>query len=169
MVVFRLVDENDAKEYLDFFKAVTSESDNLASNIAEVEKLSVDDERSFIKGMNESASFSIAAFDGDRIIGSCDIRIAVRERLKHRAEMGIAVRKEYWGKGVAQSLLEKAIVEAAKRGVLKIQLTVREDNIRAKRLYIKNGFKLVGSDRMLFLIDGKYIDGEIYDLIIKQI
>lgn len=52
MVVFRLADENDAKEYLDFFKAVTSESNNLASNIAEVEKLSVDDERSFIKGMN---------------------------------------------------------------------------------------------------------------------
>ena len=111
----------------------------------------------------------MAAFEDDKIIGSCDIRIAERERLKHRAEMGIAVRKEYWGKGIAQSLLEKAIEEAAKRGVLKIQLTVREDNIRAKRLYIRNGFKLVGSDRMLFLIDGKYIDGEIYDLIIEQI
>ena len=81
--------------------------------------------------------------------------------------MGIAVRKEYWGKGIAQHILEAAIAEAERRGVRKIYLTVRADNERAKSFYKRNGFELSGTDRMLFFIDGDYIDGEQYELILK--
>lgn len=107
MVVFRLADENDAKEYLDFFKAVTSESDNLASNIAEVEKLSVDDERSFIKGMNESASFSMAAFEDDKIIGSCDIRIAARKDLNIGLKWELPSERNTGEKGLLKAFLKR--------------------------------------------------------------
>ena len=164
---YRLVKENDASAYLEFFQSVTSETDNLACSAREAESLTVEDERDFISNLNNSGSFSVIAANDDSICGSCDIRIQNRERLRHRAEMGIAVRKEYWGTGVAQHILEEAIAEAKRRGIRIISLTVRSDNKRAVAFYKRNGFELSGVLRMLFCVDGNYVDGEQYELLLK--
>ena len=165
---YRLVKENDASAYLEFFRSVASETDNLACSAKEAAAMTVEDEQAFIRNTNGSGSFSIiAAADDDGICGSCDIRIQGRERLRHRAEMGIAVRREYWGTGVAQHLLEEAIAEAKTRRIRIISLTVRSDNKRAVAFYKRNGFELSGVLRMLFCIDGKYYDGEQYELLLK--
>ena len=167
MIVYRLVNEDDAAAFLEFLRTITAETDNLACSADEAAAMTEEDERSFIRGMADSGSFSMAAVADGEICGSCDIRIQGRERLRHRAEMGIAVRKECWGTGIAQHLLEESISEAKRRGVRKIYLTVRSDNERARALYERNGFKLSGTDRMLFIIDWKCIDGEQYDLILE--
>ena len=167
IMTYRFVREEDAAMYLEFFKTIVGETDNLACSKAEAEEMTIEEEKSFLKNMNDSGSFSIVAISEKCICGSCDIRIQNRERLRHRAEMGIAVRKEYWGTGVAQRILEESISEARNRGVKKISLTVRADNERAKAFYRRNGFELSGIDRMLFCIAGIYIDGEQYELLLK--
>ena len=164
---YRLVRESDASAYLEFFRYVVSETDNLACSAEEAAAMTVEDEQVFIRNTNGSGSFSIIAASDDGICGSCDIRIQNRERLRHRAEMGIAVRREYWGTGVAQHLLEEAIAEAKTRRIRIISLTVRSDNKRAVAFYKRNGFELSGVLRMLFCIDGKYYDGEQYELLLK--
>ena len=164
---YRLVRESDASAYLEFFRSVASETDNLACSVKEAAAMTVEDEQAFIRNTNGSGSFSIIAIIDDSICGSCDIRIQNRERLRHRAEMGIAVRKEYWGTGVAQHLLGEALAEAKRRGIRAISLTVRADNKRAVAFYKRNGFELSGVPRMLFCIDGKYYDGEQYELLLK--
>ncbi len=164
---YRLVREEDAFAYLEFFRTVVSETDNLACSAKEAAAMTVEDEQAFIRNTNGSGSFSIVAAADDGICGSCDIRIQGRERLRHRAEMGIAVRREYWGTGVAQYLLEEAIAEAKSRRISIISLTVRSDNKRAVAFYKRNGFELSGVLRMLFCIDGKYYDGEQYELLLK--
>lgn len=163
---YRLVTEEDASAYRDFFRSIAGESDNLACSAEEADAMSIEDERSFIRNSAASGWFSAVAVLDGRICGSCDIRVSQRERIRHRGEMGIAVRKEYWGKGVAQHIFDTAVSEARRRGIRKISLTVRSDNERAKAFYRKNGFSLCGTDRMLFLIDGKYVDGQLYDLIL---
>ena len=55
----------------------------------------MEDERDFISNLNNSGSFSVIVANDDSICGSCDIRMQNRERLRHRSEMGIAVRKEF--------------------------------------------------------------------------
>ena len=164
-MTYRLVSEEDAAAYLDFFIAVAGETDNLASTRREAGRMSAEDERNYIRGMNPSFSF-VAADDGV-ICGSCDIRIDSRERLRHRAELGIAVRREWWGKGIAQRLLDYALAEASARGVRKVMLTVRADNSRAIALYERNGFSCIGKDSMLFCIDGAYHDGLIFGKILS--
>ena len=131
---YRLVRESDASAYLEFFRSVASETDNLACSAKEAVAMTVEDEQAFIKNTNGSGSFSIIAAADDGICASCDIRIQNRERLRRRAEMGIAVRKEYWGAGIAQHLLEEAIAEAKTRRIRIISLTVRSDN---KRVFTK--------------------------------
>ena len=163
-MTYRLVSEEDAPVYLDFFIAVAGETDNLAATRSEASMMSIDDERTFLRNMGQS--FSVAAFEDGVICGSCDIRINGRERLRHRAELGIAVRMEWWGRGIAQHLIETALSEAFARGVRKVMLTVRADNSRAISLYERNGFSCIGKDSMLFCIDGEYEDGFIFEKIL---
>ena len=136
---YRLVREEDASAYLDFFRSIAGESDNLACSSEEADAMSIEDERSFIRNSAASGWFSAVAVLDGRICGSCDIRVSERERI---------------------------VSEARRRGIRKISLTVRSDNERAKAFYRKNGFSFCGTDRMLFLIDGKYVDGQLYDLIL---
>lgn len=163
---YRLIRTGDAEALLDFMKAIAGDTDNLAYSVSDVEKLGDADERIFIAELRNTGSvYAISITDG-RISGSCDIRISSKVRTRHRAELAIAVRKEYWGTGIAQHLLEFALSEAKERGVRKISLSVRSDNERAKAFYLRNGFVLEGPDPMLLCIDGEYIDGEHYGLLL---
>ena len=161
---YRVAEENDAEPFLNFFKAIVFETDNLAATPEEAGKMTVEDEKTFIK--NANGSFSVIAIENGIIYGSCDIRIPERARLRHRAELGIAVRKECWGTGIAERLLKAALEGAEEKNVKKVELTVREDNERAKSFYKRHGFTFVAKDRMLFLIDGEFIDGERYEIIL---
>ena len=52
----------------------------------------------------------------------------------------VFVEKEHRGKGIAKSLIEKAISDLKEKGVSKILLEVRSSNERAKALYKRAGF-----------------------------
>ena len=53
----------------------------------------------------------------------------------HRAELGIAVAKAEWGKGIGSSLMNVIIEYARKNGIEIISLEVRADNIYTSSLY----------------------------------
>ena len=55
----------------------------------------------------------------------------------------IAVFEEYRGKGIATKLLDKAEEIAIEKGLNKLSLYVETDNLHAKRVYEKRGFKEV--------------------------
>lgn len=56
----------------------------------------------------------------------------------------IAVKSEYRGRHIGQSLMEVLVDTAKESGCSKIMLEVRENNIPARKLYEKCGFSQVG-------------------------
>lgn len=61
--------------------------------------------------------------------------------LAHDGEIGfLSVSKKYQNKGIATSLLNEIMLYAKKKEVEKLFLDVRNDNIPAIILYLKNGF-----------------------------
>jgi [ribosomal protein S18]-alanine N-acetyltransferase len=59
----------------------------------------------------------------------------------------LAVDPAHWGRGAGTAML-RALVEAANlRGCAEVLLEVREDNPRARQLYLRNGFTEVGIRR----------------------
>ena len=161
---YRFLRNDDAPLLLDFMKKASSETDNLAFSLPDIEKLDAADERIFITEVRKSPSIYAAAFSSGAIIGICEIRVSRRLRTKHRGELAIAVLREYWGMGIGQHLFEFAEAEAKDRGVASINLSVRNDNERAIAFFKRNGFSDVGADPMLMYIDGEYIDGERFAL-----
>jgi ribosomal-protein-alanine N-acetyltransferase len=59
----------------------------------------------------------------------------------------LAVNPAHWGHGTGTALLTALVDEAGKRGCAEVLLEVREDNPRARQLYLRHGFTEVGIRR----------------------
>ena len=59
----------------------------------------------------------------------------------------LAVNPARWGEGTGTALLTALVSEAEKRGYEEVLLEVREDNPRARRLYLRHGFTEIGIRR----------------------
>lgn len=149
----------DAQELLTVLRQVGSETDNLTFG-AEGPSATVEQEQEYLRAMaeNPTSAFFVARLDG-RMVGTLSFRAMTLARASHRAEIGISVLKECWGKGVGSRLMEAAIDFAKNNaGVEIISLEVRADNTRAQALYRKYGFEEIGRFPGFFKIDGKWID-----------
>lgn len=100
----------------------------------------------------------VAEVDGE-IVGNLSLMVIDRPRRRHVAEMGIAVRDEFQGKGVGTALMT-AMIELAERwiGIERVELVVHADNAPAIHLYEKFGFAIEGTARRYALRDGQYVD-----------
>ena len=66
-------------------------------------------------------------------------------KTRHRAEVAIALLKEYWGQGIGTRLFEEMIALAREKGdTLQLELDFVEGNTRARALYEKMGFRITG-------------------------
>ncbi len=61
-------------------------------------------------------------------------------KVKHRAEFGIAIDKNYWGIGIGQALTAACISFSNDAGYSQLELEVVSDNEGAISLYRKMGF-----------------------------
>lgn len=82
----------------------------------------------------------VALVDG-RMAGTAGVAaIGTQEKVRHRADFGIGVLKEYWGLGLGKALMEACIACAKKAGYTQLELSVVADNASAMALYEKEGF-----------------------------
>ena len=92
----------------------------------------------------------IAVIDG-KVVGTAGIEaVGKKDKVKHRAEFGIGVLKEYWGLGIGSALLDACIECARTAGYKQLELTVVAENERAIALYQKAGFIEFGRNPMGF-------------------
>ena len=94
------------------------------------------------------------------VVGSAGLHpVGVATRRRHVVMLGISVACHAQGKGVGNALMA-ALCDYADRwaGVLRIELTVFEDNERALGLYRKFGFEIEGRHRAYAMRDGSYAD-----------
>ena len=80
-----------------------------------------------------------------RIAGNCHLSFMGKKKVRHRCSVAIALRKDYWGLGIGTAMFEEMIGIAQKRGgVTVMELEFIEGNTRARGLYEKMGFRIVG-------------------------
>ena len=143
--LLRGASEADASEVLRTFDLTHTETENLLTYPDE-NSFTVGQEAEFLKARNKSENaIEIAAFIDGRIVGTAGIDpVGDKEKVRHRADFGIAVEKAYWGRGIGKALT-LACIECAKRaGYLQIELEVVAENASAVRLYESVGFREYG-------------------------
>lgn len=93
----------------------------------------------------------------EQIIGSAGLTINVNPRTRHSGSIGIMIHRDYQNIGVGTALME-ALLDVADNWLMliRVELTVFEDNKRAIHLYEKFGFKKEGLKRLAAIRNGKY-------------
>ena len=92
------------------------------------------------------------------MVGWCDVLPTHGESRVHIGILGIGVVPQARHKGLGARLLEATLAKAHSKGMTRIELTVRADNLNAKALYERFGFVVEGLQRQCFLVDGEYHD-----------
>ena len=79
------------------------------------------------------------------IVGNCSVRWSESIKTGHRATVGIAVVRAFWGQGIGTRMMEEMIRIARSSGrVTQLELGFIEGNARARALYEKMGFRING-------------------------
>ena len=144
-LILRTAKESDAQEMLAFRIKSLGETDFLLQYPEEMADYTIENQLKFINRMinSENDKMFTAVVDG-KIVGTGQGSFSTRLKLKHRASIGIALLKEYWGLGIGSAIFTEIIKSAQSRdGVELLELEVIEGNERAIALYKKFGFEIV--------------------------
>ena len=135
----------DAKEVLDIFNLTHSQTDYLLSYPDE-NNFTVDEEREFlIKKLESKNEIEICAIVDSKIVATAGINaVGNLFKIKHRAEFGIGIDKEYWNLGIGKELTTACIECAKKAGYKQLELNVVSENSAAIYIYKKLGFSEYG-------------------------
>ena len=139
--LFRSPAPEDAADFLDFFNTVRAETDYLLSSPMDPEP-TLDEERAWIENsLNAPDQLMIVCQMDGRIAGNCQIAFKPQAKNRHRASLAIALRREYWGRGIGTAMFRELIAAAKERGVTQLELDYIEGNDRGRALYEKMGFR----------------------------
>lgn len=157
----------DAAALLEYLKIIGGETDNLSFGPEGV-PLSVEQEASYL-GMQAASTDHVqylAKVDG-QIIGTASLN-RKPNRMRHRGEFGISLKKAYWGYGAASALTEAVLAFARDNDFAQLNLEVRSSNARAIHLYEKYGFRKLCTFPAFFRLEGQDVDFDLMNLDLRQ-
>ena len=145
-------DAPDGNAVYDIFNATHAETDYLLSYPDE-NSFDPEQEAHFLEEKTKSPNeIEIIAFIDGKIAGMAGIgAVGTKYKVKHRAEFGISILKEYWGLGLGRALTEACIQCARDAGYVQMELNVVSENKRAISLYQNLGFAEFGRNPKGFL------------------
>lgn len=148
----------DAAAFLHYFTQAHAETEFLTT-YADEGTHTVEDMEERLAAQKESRTeIEICAFVDGILVGSAgNHALSTREKLRHRADFGISILREYWGQGIGAALTGACIDCAKEAGFRQLELEVVGDNENAVRLYKKYGFMEYGRNPRGFLTrDGRW-------------
>ena len=140
-VRLRNADAADGNAVLEIFNLTHAETDFLLSYPDE-NSFTAEKEAEFLRQKAESPNEIeiIAVIDG-RVVGAAGVESEGNKfKIRHRADFGISILKDYWGLGIGKALTEACIQCAKDAGYEQLELTAVADNAAAINLYKKVGF-----------------------------
>lgn len=149
--------KEDAQAMIDYLNIIGGESDFITFGKNEF-SMSVEAEQDYIERINSmDNSKNVLIIIEDEIVGIASITSVQKERMKHNGTLGISIRKKYWDIGLGSEIMTYLIDWAKSNKITKkINLLVREDNIRGVKLYEKFGFEKEGLLKKDICVNGVY-------------
>ena len=140
MCLIRNAVRDDAQEVLNIFLSTHEQTDFLSSYKDEI-TLDVTFEKQFLteKENSDNEVYLCAVVDG-RIIGIAGLNQKGQNKIRHRAEFGMAIEEDFWGIGIGRAPAMSCIECAKNTGYSQPELEVVSENSKAIYLYESIGF-----------------------------
>ena len=159
-VTIRTAQPEDAAALLAYIRPVAEETQFFIFEPDEFPKTD-DEERKWIQDhLDHPQQIVLLAETGGTIIGNVSFENGPCRRIAHRGTLGIAVVKDWRGRGVGTALLETLLKWATAEPLIeKVCLEVFTTNVNAIRLYRKLGFVEEGfRPKDIKFGPGRYVD-----------
>ena len=98
----------------------------------------------------------LVAVSAGQVVGWCDVVPNPRQIYAHVGVLGIALLPEFRRQGIGGRLIGQTLDAAQVFGLRRVELTVRENNAVAIKLYKRVGFEIEGLQRNATKVDGVY-------------
>ncbi len=167
-VTIREAQPDDAKALLAFVRQTLADPGLDVPLQPDEFDLSVEEEENILAGYvaSDNSIMLLAEVDGS-VVGQLGLRGSRRRALRHAAELGMTVSREWRDRGIGTALMERAVVWARGGGVLKrIELRVYVRNAPALHLYQKFGFLIEGRRQRAVWQDNEWVDDYIMALLL---
>lgn len=140
--VFRAPTTEDASAMLDYLRTVVAETEFLLRT-PEDPLPDLESEKRFLENAaaGEGSVMIVCEMDGI-VVGNCSMNRGRHVKDRHRAEIGIALRQAYWGRGIGTAMFQELIRIAKEWGLEQMELAFIEGNDRGRALYEKMGFQI---------------------------
>ena len=128
---------DDAQEVLNIFLLTHEQTDFLSSYQDET---TFDEKQCQTEKVNSDKEVYLCAIVDERIVGTAGVNQKGQNKIRHRADFGIAIEKDFWGLGIGRELAMSCIACAKNAGFSQLELEVVSDNNNAIALYKSIGF-----------------------------
>jgi ribosomal protein S18 acetylase RimI-like enzyme len=155
-----------AEEHVEGYAAAVDSVARERLYLAYLEGPPIERARAFVQTNRERDLPHFVALVEGRVVGWCDIASLERPIYAHSGLLGMGVIAECRGNGIGNALLRAVIESARTRGLVRIELTVREKNLPALTLYRKVGFRVEGIKQKAVRLDGEYENNILMALIL---
>ena len=106
----------------------------------------------------QDAAQFVAVQEG-QVVGWCDVFAHWAHALQHVGTLGMGVAAPFRGQGLGRLLIERTLAHACAKGIYRVTLEARDDNVRAIRLYESVGFQHEGRAPCAMRFDGRFYTG----------
>jgi len=140
-LIMRSGTAEDAEQVLSVFLQAHAETDYLLT-YPEENTFTAEQEAEFLQNIADSGNeIELLAIIDGKVVGSAGITaLGTKYKIKHRADFGISVLREYWGMGIGRALTLASIECARNSGYTQVELTVAAENKNAVALYESVGY-----------------------------
>jgi len=138
--------EEDVPGTLQYLVQSAGESEFIVRYPEECGKYTPEGEKLLFQRKNDSENEAmlVCVVEG-KVAGTCEVNFFTSIKTRHRCTVAIALLKEFWNQGIGTVMFKALIGLAEKReGLLQMELEFAEGNDRARHLYEKMGFRIVG-------------------------
>lgn len=147
----RVIESNDAQDYLDFLCRLDEQSPFMHYRKGE-RSMTLQGMRSRIrKQERQGNSYALVALGiDDKPIAYFSVNGGNSLSSRHSATVAVGVLSDYRLRGIASRLVGDSIEESLRRGVNRYECTVVQENYPAVDFYYSQGFRLAGYFRNRF-------------------
>ncbi len=154
-VLLRRAQPEDAEAHVELWNAIGAEriylmTERLARTVEEV--------RTQFRDADPLRTLWLVAEQDGQLVGGAGLQRGVWKKNEHTATLGIALRKEFRGRGIGEALLRSGLEWARSVGIRKVKLGVFATNDRAIALYRKLGFVEEARLRGEVILEGHPVD-----------